>query len=203
MFVIRHTVVIKWEHFPRYWPFMRGIHRYPVKSPHKGQWRGALMFFLIGTRTSVWVNTRDAGDLTRHRAHYDVIVMGLGEGWVGLVTNWLVLIFKFGHSMLCCSSCHDTQTLSALLTICKENWNEGPVILSLTWTGCWKTVELPVNWNPTTLMQRHCKYLQLYLVSQTPFATINQGSNSLAFLNVYVYVDIHVYIYKHTPQNKI
>ena len=25
----------------------RGIHRWPVNSPHKGQWRGALMFSLI------------------------------------------------------------------------------------------------------------------------------------------------------------
>ena len=29
--------VIKWNHFPRYWPFVRGIHRSPVNSPHKGQ----------------------------------------------------------------------------------------------------------------------------------------------------------------------
>ena len=33
--------VIKWKHFPRYWPFVRGIQRSPVNSPHKGQWRGA------------------------------------------------------------------------------------------------------------------------------------------------------------------
>ena len=42
-----HDDVIKWNHFPRYWPFVRGIHRSPVNSPHKGQWRGALMFSLI------------------------------------------------------------------------------------------------------------------------------------------------------------
>ena len=42
-----HDDVIKWKHFPRYWPFMRGIHRSPATSPHKGQWRGALMFSLI------------------------------------------------------------------------------------------------------------------------------------------------------------
>ena len=35
--------VIKSKHFPRHWPFMRGIHRSPVNSPHKGQWRGALI----------------------------------------------------------------------------------------------------------------------------------------------------------------
>ena len=47
----------------------------PVNSPHKGQWRGALMFSLIGAWTNCWANNRDAGDLRRHRAHNDVYVM--------------------------------------------------------------------------------------------------------------------------------
>ena len=34
-----HDDVIKWKHFPRYWPFVRWIHRSPVNSPHKGLWR--------------------------------------------------------------------------------------------------------------------------------------------------------------------
>ena len=34
-----HDDVIKWKHFPRYWPCVQGIHRSPVNSPHKGQWR--------------------------------------------------------------------------------------------------------------------------------------------------------------------
>ena len=70
-----HDDVIKWKHFPRNWPFVRGIHRSPVNSPHKGQWRGALMFALICVWINGWVNNREAGDLRRHRAHYDVIVM--------------------------------------------------------------------------------------------------------------------------------
>ena len=41
-----HEDVIKWKPFPRYSPFVRGIHRSPVNSPHKGQWRGALLYFL-------------------------------------------------------------------------------------------------------------------------------------------------------------
>ena len=57
------------------WPFVRGIHRSPVNSPHKGQWRGALLFSLICVRKNHWVNNREAGDLRRYRAHYDVIVM--------------------------------------------------------------------------------------------------------------------------------
>ena len=71
-----HDDVIKWKHFPRYWPFVRGIHRSPVNSPHKGQWRGALMFSFIYARINGWVNNAEAGELRRHRAHYDAIVMG-------------------------------------------------------------------------------------------------------------------------------
>ena len=52
-----------------------GIHRSSVNSPHKGQWRGALMFSLICAWMNGWVNNRETGDLRRHRAHYDVIVM--------------------------------------------------------------------------------------------------------------------------------
>ena len=54
-----------------------GIHRSPVNSPHKGQWRGALMFSLICVRINGWVNNGDAGDLRRQCAHYDVSVMDL------------------------------------------------------------------------------------------------------------------------------
>ena len=54
---------MKWKHFPYYWPFVRGIHRSPANSLHKGQWRGALMFSLICAWVKAWVNNREAGDL--------------------------------------------------------------------------------------------------------------------------------------------
>ena len=76
VFIKWHDDVIKWKHFPRNWPFVRGIHRSPVNSPHKGQWRGALMFSLICVWITGWVNNHQAGDLRRYRAHYDVTVMG-------------------------------------------------------------------------------------------------------------------------------
>ena len=47
----------------------------PVNSPHKGHWRGALIFSFICVLINSWVNNREAGDLRRYRAHYDVIVM--------------------------------------------------------------------------------------------------------------------------------
>ena len=55
------------------------FHRSPVNSPHKGQWRGALMFSLICTRINSWVNNGEAGNLRYHRAHYDVTIMGVGS----------------------------------------------------------------------------------------------------------------------------
>ena len=42
-----HDDVIKWIYFPRYWPFVRGIHQSPKNYPHKGQWRGALMLIFL------------------------------------------------------------------------------------------------------------------------------------------------------------
>ena len=92
-----HDDVIKWKHFPRYWPFVRGIHRSPVNSPHKGQWRRALMFSLICAWINGWVNNGEAGDLRPHGAHYDVTVVNECEypsellsrltSWQGNVTG--------------------------------------------------------------------------------------------------------------------
>ena len=62
---------------------MRGIHRSPVNSPHKGQWRRAFMFSLICARVYRWVNNREAGDLRRYRAPYDVMVM-----WFSASMSW-------------------------------------------------------------------------------------------------------------------
>ena len=70
-----HDDVIKWRHFPRYRPFVRGMHRSSVNSPHKGQWREALIFPLILAWTNSWVNNREAGDLRHYFADYDANVM--------------------------------------------------------------------------------------------------------------------------------
>ena len=64
-----HGDVIKWTHF-RIAGLLRGEF-----TGHKGQWGGALMFSLICACTNRWANNGDAGELWRHRAHYDVIVM--------------------------------------------------------------------------------------------------------------------------------
>ena len=72
-----HDDVIKWIHFPCYWPFVRGIHRLLVDSLHKDHWRRALMFSLICVSRSDWANTGDAGDLRRHRLWHHCNVFGI------------------------------------------------------------------------------------------------------------------------------
>ena len=96
-----HDDVIKWKHFPRYWPFVRGrIHRSPVNTPHKGQWRGALIFSLICVWINSWVNNRDAGDLRRYRTHYDVSVMNRHGWWWAVTVPQQVRTPQYVFSML-------------------------------------------------------------------------------------------------------
>ena len=92
--VSNHDDDIKWKHFPRYWPFVRRIHRSPVNSPHKGQWRGDLMFFYMhqNNRLSTqsrhrWLET-PSRSLWRHCNEWriyvsvDWVACGLGNDMV-------------------------------------------------------------------------------------------------------------------------
>ena len=79
---ISHDNDINWEHFPRYRPFVTGIHWSLVDSPHKGQWHRVFMFSWICPWTNGWTNSQDVGDLKRHRAHYCVTIM-----WIQMVIH--------------------------------------------------------------------------------------------------------------------
>ena len=85
----KHGDVIKWKHFPRYWPFVRGIPRSPVNSPPKCQWRGCFPW------SAPWingrVNNREADDLRRPHAHCDVIVMN-AHCWQSTLTELMSLV---------------------------------------------------------------------------------------------------------------
>ena len=73
-FEVIHDVVIKWKHFPQYWLFARGIHR-SWWIPRTKASHAELLSSMICPRINCWVNNRKAGDLRRHRAHYDTTVM--------------------------------------------------------------------------------------------------------------------------------
>ena len=73
-----------------------------VNSPHEGQWRGALMFSLIYAWINGWVNNREAGDLRRHRAHYDVTVMMLRPGSQRDELSVAVMKYRYCYCCYCC-----------------------------------------------------------------------------------------------------
>ena len=70
-----HGDVIKWKHFPRHWPLCgkftgdRWIPR--TKAGDAELW----CFLWSAPWINGWVNNSQVGDLRRHCAHYDVIVM--------------------------------------------------------------------------------------------------------------------------------
>ena len=99
-----HDDVIKWTHFPRNWPLVRGIHRTPVNSPHKGQWRGALMFSLFCVWINDWVNNREASDLRRYLVHYDVSAMSPLHDWLDSGCMWNKMIYLPGMLLFVTSS---------------------------------------------------------------------------------------------------
>ena len=101
---VSHDDVIKWKHFPRYWPFVRGIHRWSGNSPQKDQWRGALMFSLICAWTNGQVNNRDADDLERHHhslwRHSNEV-----EQILQMETNWSQIAKFMGPTWVRPGSC--------------------------------------------------------------------------------------------------
>ena len=105
---MNHDDVIKWKHFPLYWSFVRGIHRGPANCPHKGQWRRALMFSSTCVWINGWVNHHEAGDLRRHRAHYDVTVMQYDVVnllcWIKSQQGWGASMYK--SKLLCKDGFH-------------------------------------------------------------------------------------------------
>ena len=86
-----HADVIRWKHFPRYWPFVRGHRRIPrTKASDAELW----CISLICAWITDWVNNGEAGDLINHRAPYDVTVMVAGiENEHNSTSSWAYDLF--------------------------------------------------------------------------------------------------------------
>ena len=123
---IERDDVIKWKHFPRNWQLVWGIHRSPVNSPHKGQWRGTLVFPLICVWINGWENNRETGDLRRCRAHYDVTVMEYRLLTTGNTVrseqnmhNYADILKYTSYQLCCCSFSNLTPHATMTLALCQ------------------------------------------------------------------------------------
>ena len=101
----------------------------PVNSPHKGQWRGAFMFYLTCVWINGWVNNREADDLRRHCGHCDVNVMFCSYT-ICLIMDWYTSIFSY----------HLAKAIHAKINIDEINgW------ISVEWLSKWKTINI-IKW---------------------------------------------------------
>ena len=85
-----HVDVIRWNHLPRYWPFVRGNHHRWFPSQ-----RSVTRTFDVFSDLRLskrWINSRDAGDLRRHRAHYDVNVIDWLVLSLMLLSNYYIVV---------------------------------------------------------------------------------------------------------------
>ena len=106
----------------------------PVNSPHKGQWRGALMFSLICAWINHWVNNREGGVLRRHRGYYDVNVM-----------NWKFFIIPMEPR-------DDTVRCNAIF---RTLHRPQTALAGELWGVCWnisKTIDRNIMWPQFTII---------------------------------------------------
>ena len=135
---ITHDDVIKWKHIPRYWPFVRGIHRSPVHSRTKAS-DAELWYFFICAWINGWVNNGEAGDLRHHRAHYDVTVM--------LCQNMMISLHGHAFHITCCF-CGEAIGYWWFASTKGRDCRDGFFFVILN-KFCNQTVERPV-WNDET-----------------------------------------------------
>ena len=81
-----HVDVIRWKHFPRYWPFVRGIHRSPVDfSLQRPVTRSFEVFFDLS------LNKRLSKHLRQRRVQFDVTAWQTMEIWIW-ITKFAICI---------------------------------------------------------------------------------------------------------------
>ena len=109
-----HDDVMKWRHFPRYWPFVRGIHRSPVNSPHSQRpvTRTFDVFFDLSLNKHLTKHSRHwwfetpSHPLWRHfnemdkKACVTLMYSGVSKPVIPLKLNIYVIVIQFDKSCI-------------------------------------------------------------------------------------------------------
>ena len=140
-----HDDVTKWKHFPRYWPFVCGIHRSPVNSPakfpHVGGQYHSCCWWLGDTKNQVITN--DTGKFhNAHcllQAHNIPSCYKLGVGWCDIlwqyptITHYHDYRYKWTSGLAWCQSSHPSfQPAAIFLDQEHPSWNLHPI--DTVWT---------------------------------------------------------------------
>ena len=178
------------ETFPRYWLFVRS----PVNSPHKGQWHGALMFSLICVWLNGWVNNREAGDLRRCRAHYDVTVMQSMCTWSR--SERLCHLGKSKQCRLDASNGlnHGVLSVNCAKSSCLKDWRQHKTLTP------WSFDEWICQWTGTSLI----KVMDCRMFGAKPF--LNQCCRIVTYIRSKFHrnfnLHTHILIQRETSSTK-
>ena len=129
-----YSTVVKWR---RHWmeTSSTSLALSAGNSPVTGEFpsqRPALMVSLIWAWTNGWVINRDAVDLRRHRAHYDVTVMShdkmsiLISKWFGCCTqlgNYMYNSVSYMYTYITIYTPNDSSHLTASRAIADRKWS--------------------------------------------------------------------------------
>ena len=134
-----HDDVIKWKHFSWIGPFVKGIHRSPVDSPHKASSAELWCFLWPAPEKKGWANNRDVGDSRRHRANYDDTVMVLEDQFTSArvtqlcllcTTKWLHIQIPHEWGFICVSNTLWRINMVWLIYITNIVWC---ILISIPW----------------------------------------------------------------------
>ena len=85
---LTHNDVMTWKCFLHYWPFVWGIHRSPVDSPHKGPEMQRFDVFFCLFAISCWTNSPVASDFRCLNSHVTL------QEWFWYITFWSLSFWK-------------------------------------------------------------------------------------------------------------
>ena len=150
-----------------------GIHRSPLDSPHKDQWRGILMFSFICLWTHGWANNQDVGDLKRRRVHYCITVM-----WIQVVIHPhrnTCSLYDFGPILKISSKSVNTPWL----------WPGDAILCHRTWSALVQVTA------PSLMAPRHC--LKQYWPTILWFSFHDNVYLNTQYTNTQVLLNLHVW----------
>ena len=148
--------------------FCQGNHRSLVASPHRGQWRGTLVFFFICAWTNVGANNGDAIDFRRHCAHYDVTVL---------------------HQQPCTDSLSSTTPQKFVITKKKKKQNPTEYVLfmnlkyksTVILNDARSSTTFLHYWQPVTLGKKPA--IALIIMTSDRLSSLDSGTSATAVTN--------------------
>ena len=159
-----------------------GIHRWPVNSPHKGQWRRAVMFSLVSVGIKGWINNGEVG-----RAHYDVTMMPSSGFCVLCVISYYLRCDRTRLYFRVAWLRHEIETLLPLLAICEDNLsgNSGFSSQKASSTDFSLFIGYGVRENASSSFQ-------IYLDNWKQFASYNGAKSDIKKCKMWCFIRFHI-----------